>query len=51
MKDHQIAALVNRIRDALCAASPIFKLYGPLRGVISSAVVEYLSKEGLKVNE
>lgn len=47
LKDHEIAALVNAIRDRLEAHSP---QPGCLRVLISTAVVAWLTEHGLKID-
>lgn len=47
LKDHEIAALVNTIRDRIEAHSP---QPGCLRVLISTAVVEWLAQHGLKID-
>jgi len=49
MKDHEIAILVNCIRDKLNERIP--NLPQCLRGLISEAVVDSLEKQGLRVDK
>lgn len=50
LKDHQIAQLVNAVRDHLQDHSIVLKNYGPLRCLIATAVMNYLLKEGLALD-
>ena len=48
LKDHQIAQLVNAIRDGLWADLGGVKFPECLRQIISRAVVTYLESQGLR---
>lgn len=46
MKNHQVAQLINAIRDRLYQIDR-FKGYQPLREVIAHVVLDYLLEQGL----
>lgn len=49
LKDHQIAQLINAVRDEL-RKHPSFVVYGPLRAVIATAVTDYLLAHNLMLD-
>jgi len=49
MKDHEIAGLVNALRDELFSRFPV--LPQCLREIIRNVVINFLEKEGLKKDD